>query len=135
MLLATRKMGHSAEQIDPQFVDRLLHEGPEVDPEVDPEADERTEPPAQTPNQIGDYKIVREIGRGGMGVVYEAEQYSLRRRVALKVLPQFSHFSNEFRVRFQREARAAARMHHKNIVPVFEVGNDDGYFLEKDLPE
>ncbi len=129
MLLASRKMRHSAEPIDPQFVDRLLHEGPKVDLEVDPEADERTEPTSETPNQIGDYQIVREIGRGGMGVVYEAEQYSLRRRVALKVLPLFSHFRSEFRVRFQREARAAARMHHKNIVPVFEVGNEDGYFF------
>jgi hypothetical protein len=71
--------------------------------------------------QIGDYRLLRELGRGGMGVVYEAEQQSLGRRVALKVLPTRMVGDPKSTGRFQREARAAARMHHTNIVPVFDV--------------
>jgi serine/threonine protein kinase len=73
---------------------------------------------------VGDYRIVAEIGRGGMGVVYEAEQQALGRRVALKVLPRTSAGDGSALIRFQREAKAAARMHHTNIVPVFDVGQD-----------
>ena len=80
---------------------------------------------SRKPNQVGDYRILREIGRGGMGVVYEAEQESLRRRVALKVLPRHAAGDEKALLRFQRETRAAARMHHTNIVPVFDVGEDD----------
>ena len=76
------------------------------------------------PQQIGDYRVNRELGRGGMGIVYEAEHTSLHRRVALKVLPQYAAGSASALERFQRETRAAARMHHSNIVPVFEVGQD-----------
>ncbi len=74
--------------------------------------------------QVGDYRILCEIGRGGMGVVYEAEQQALGRRVALKVLPRMSTGDPGAQIRFQREAKAAARMHHTNIVPVFDVGQD-----------
>src|SRR6202034_4129138 len=74
--------------------------------------------------EIGDYRISRQIGRGGMGVVYEAEQISLGRRVALKVLPGGAFRDAKSLQRFRHEARAAARLHHTNIVPVFEVGQD-----------
>ena len=79
--------------------------------------------------RIGGYRVLREIGRGGMGVVYEAEQEALGRRVALKVLPGALAGDAKARARFDREARAAARMHHTNIVPVFDVGQDDGYIF------
>jgi len=76
--------------------------------------------------QLGDYRIIREVGRGGMGVVYEAEQVSLGRHVALKVLPQNLLTDVKQRRRFEREAKAAAKLHHTNIVPVFGVGEDEG---------
>ena len=81
---------------------------------------------------MGDYRIVREIGRGGMGVVYEAEQVSLGRRVALKVLPWPAARDRTTLERFRREARASARLHHTNIVPVFEVGQDGEVQLLRD---
>jgi serine/threonine protein kinase/WD40 repeat protein len=74
--------------------------------------------------ELGNYRIVREIGRGGMGVVYEAEQLSLGRQVALKILPQHVAADRTALARFRREAKAAARLHHTNIVPVFEVGQE-----------
>jgi formylglycine-generating enzyme required for sulfatase activity/serine/threonine protein kinase len=81
-------------------------------------------PPALA--RLGDFRILREVGRGGMGVVYEAEQVSLGRHVALKVLPQKWLGDAQTRTRFAREAKAAARLHHTNIVPVFGVGEQDG---------
>jgi serine/threonine protein kinase/tetratricopeptide (TPR) repeat protein len=76
--------------------------------------------------QLGDYRIIREIGRGGMGVVYEAEQISLGRRVALKVLPFAAVLDRRHLQRFKNEAHAAAQLHHTNIVPVYSVGCERG---------
>jgi serine/threonine protein kinase len=75
---------------------------------------------------LGDFRIVREVGRGGMGIVYEAEQISLRRRVALKVLPFAATMDPRHLQRFHNEAQAAACLHHTNIVPVFSVGSEHG---------
>jgi serine/threonine protein kinase len=77
-------------------------------------------------NPLGDFQIIREIGRGGMGIVYEALQLSLGRRVALKVLPFAATFDARHLQRFQNEARAAAQLHHTNIVPVYGVGCERG---------
>jgi len=94
--------------------------------EADARDDAQQPPPPAIPRlrELGGYRIVREIGRGGMGVVYEAEQISLGRRVALKVLPGHVVGDRKALERFRREAKAAARLHHTNIVPVFEVGRE-----------
>ncbi len=75
---------------------------------------------------VGDFRILREVGRGGMGVVYEAEQMSLGRRVALKVLPWAAALDSRQLQRFKNETHAAASLHHRNIVPVFGVGCERG---------
>ncbi|MCR9246720.1 MAG: protein kinase [bacterium] len=78
-------------------------------------------------HRLGDFRIVVEVGRGGMGVVFEAFQESLSRRVALKVMPQATLLTGNQLMRFQREAQVAAQLHHSNIVPVFGSGETDGY--------
>jgi serine/threonine protein kinase len=78
------------------------------------------------PNSFGDFDIVRELGRGGMGIVYVAKQRSLKRLVALKVLPSSGPQAIKNRQRFRREAESAASLHHTNIVPVFGIGEQDG---------
>ncbi|TWT30393.1 Serine/threonine-protein kinase PrkC [Posidoniimonas corsicana] len=78
------------------------------------------------PDRLGDLRILGEIGRGGMGVVYEAEQESLGRRVAVKVLPGRALFDTRQLERFRREARTAAALQHPNIVPIYSVGEQDG---------
>jgi serine/threonine protein kinase/WD40 repeat protein len=86
-----------------------------------------TRPEGVRPGEaLGDFRLLREVGRGGMGVVYEAEQLSLRRRVALKVLPLAGVLDPRQLQRFQNEARAAACLHHPNIVPVYFVGCERG---------
>jgi serine/threonine protein kinase/WD40 repeat protein len=97
----------------------LEHVGPPA-----PDALARCDEPA--PRRLGDYRVLREVGRGGMGVVYEAQQEALGRRVALKVLPPALAADPTCLGRFRREARAAARLHHSNIVPVFDVGECHG---------
>jgi WD40 repeat protein/tRNA A-37 threonylcarbamoyl transferase component Bud32 len=80
-------------------------------------------PPLQP---LGDFRLLREVGRGGMGVVYEAEQLSLRRKVALKVLPFAATLDPRQLQRFRHEAQAAALLHHPNVVPVHAVGCERG---------
>jgi serine/threonine protein kinase/tetratricopeptide (TPR) repeat protein len=75
---------------------------------------------------LGDFRILREVGRGGMGIVYEAEQISLGRRVALKVLPLAPAMDAKQLQRFKNEAQASAHLHHSHIVPVYAVGCDRG---------
>jgi serine/threonine protein kinase len=75
---------------------------------------------------LGDFRLLREVGRGGMGVVYEAEQRSLGRRVAVKVLPFAAALDARHLQRFQNEAHAAAQLHHTHIVPVYAVGCERG---------
>ena len=77
------------------------------------------------PEVLGDYQIIQEIGRGGMGVVFEAQHATMHRRVALKVLPKSSAEKPNYLNRFLTEARSAGQLHHTNIVPVFEVGQAD----------
>lgn len=76
--------------------------------------------------RLGDFEIVREIGRGGMGIVYEARQLSLNRKVALKVISGGLALSTSAIVRFRREAEAAAKLHHTNIIPIHFTGEVDG---------
>ena len=106
----------------------VQHAAPQLDQQV---ADQGTALSAitgelATTMPLGDFRIIREIGRGGMGVVYEAEQLSLGRRVALKVLPFAAALDSRQLQRFKNEAQAAAHLHHTNIVPVFGVGCERG---------
>lgn len=103
---------HQINPNDSEFEVASEHEAPRLDHQ---ELDHQT---------VGEYRILREIGRGGMGIVYEAEQPSLNRRVALKLLPERTASSGSRKARFAREARAIAKLHHTNIVPVYNVGAD-----------
>jgi WD40 repeat protein/tRNA A-37 threonylcarbamoyl transferase component Bud32 len=76
--------------------------------------------------QLGDYELHRELGRGGMGVVYEARQISLNRLVALKMIRDSEFASGHELFRFQNEAKVVATLDHANIVPIIEVGNLEG---------
>ena len=83
-------------------------------------------PGLHPPARVGEFEVTRVIGRGGMGVVYEATDTKLNRRVALKVLPADAAIDPAARRRFLREAQAAAGLHHPHVVPVLTVGEADG---------
>jgi len=83
---------------------------------------------------IGDFKILRELGSGGMGTVYEADQLSLKRKVALKLLPAHLSFSDLAVAKFQREAEAGGRQSHPGIVTVYAVGEHQGrHYIAQEL--
>ncbi len=112
-----------AKEIEQLFPTLLIFE--KLKPTAE-ELEDRPPPVRETDGlpKISAYRILREIGRGGMGVVYEAEQLALGRRVALKVLPPGNATDLAAVERFELEARAAAGLHHSNIVPVFDVGRE-----------
>ncbi len=91
------------------------------------DSDARQMTPVPPPEKIGEYVLLREIGRGGMGVIYSARHAEVGRKVALKILPH--RVSNDQRAlaRFRREARAIAGIHHTNVVPLFEFGEHQGH--------
>jgi tetratricopeptide (TPR) repeat protein len=133
ILGAWRRRRDEGETIDPEEVVRAhpdlaaeLRERFAVMHAVDQAFEAAT--PEGMPARIGEYRILREIGRGGMGVVYEAEQSRMRRKVALKVLSLAITGTPQAVKRFQREAQAAGRLHHTNIVPVHDLDQHAGYW-------
>ena len=118
-------------------LERHLAENEDVRDLLEPMLDDRpgdAQPGHPDARRLGDYSLLREIGRGGMGVVFEAEETSLGRRVALKVLAPHLTQSERQVERFRREAAAAAKLIHPSIVPVHAVGEEDGnHFIAMEL--
>jgi WD40 repeat protein/serine/threonine protein kinase/tetratricopeptide (TPR) repeat protein len=131
-----RRYPEHADEIRDMLPALVLVEKAKAPDDTSGEARGRTSTAVTPLRQLGDYQILREVGRGGMGVVYEAQQLSLGRHVAIKVLPSHSLLDRRHLARFQREARSAARLHHTNIVPVFGVGEQDGlhYYVMQFIP-
>lgn len=122
---------HDFAERHPDLADRILDLFPTIAAmeqlrDVKDEASDEQHPPL-TLKRLGDLQLVREIGRGGMGIVYEAVQESLDRNVAVKVLPAQMLLEETRLTRFKREARIAAKLHHTNIVPILGVGEDNGH--------
>lgn len=112
-----------------QFLDEHEDYRDLLEPMIEDEVEEEGAPY----ERLGEYRLLREVGRGGMGVVYEAEQTGLGRRVALKVLPAHLTLDETTILRFQREARLAARLEHKGIVAVHGVGKaKEAYYFAMD---
>jgi hypothetical protein len=134
----------SLERGDSPSIDELLTQHPDLADQLEPslrklaalhqmadrlQSPETADPLADLIGQdgtLGDYRIIRELGRGGMGIVYEAQQISLARRVALKVLPFAAVLDPRHLQRFKNEALAAASLDHPNIVEVYGVGCERG---------
>src|SRR5436305_5721216 len=118
-------------------VNCLLGEGQESDTQASTEDFERVLGEAPVPDQqwrMGNYEILEEIGRGGMGVIYRARQRHSRRIVALKRILSFHAGSHDALARFRRETESAAHLDHPNILPIYDVGeSEDGlpYFSMK----
>ncbi|MBM81521.1 MAG: hypothetical protein CMJ78_13150 [Planctomycetaceae bacterium] len=119
------KYPEHADQIQNMFPTVALMERLAIDSELSASTQSKKRH-VEHPSELGGFRIESEIGRGGMGVVYKAEQVALSRHVALKVLPSQWLATPNQRKRFEREARAAARLHHTNIIPVFGIGEDHG---------
>jgi len=90
--------------------------------------------PRKSPERIGRYQVVERIGRGAMGLVYRARDESMNREVALKILTADIEDDPDIRARFHREAEAAARLSHPNIITIYDVGEDgDRFFIVMEL--
>src|SRR5512140_2506386 len=107
--------------MDDESSDSLLREIARIDDATPPEPEADL-----TGSSLGRFRVLSPLGRGGMGVVYRAEDEALRREVALKVLPPSATGDEERRRRLLREARAAAAVNHPNIATIYEVGEADG---------
>src|SRR5262245_1207508 len=132
-----RRYPEHSDEIRDMLPALVLMEKAKADDDTPGQERPATAPAAAPPlSQFGDYQLLREVGRGGMGVVYEAQQLSLGRHVAIKVLPPHALLDPRQLGRFQREARSAAKLHHTNIVPVFGVGEQDGlhYYVMQFIP-
>ena len=90
-------------------------------------------PRQQSSSSLDDYEIIREIGRGGTAIVYEAYHKSLRRKVALKQLPAAAALDPRWQERFQNEVHATSQLSHPNIVPFYELGKDGAHFYTMQL--
>src|SRR5262249_39248127 len=108
-----------------QFADAFAR--PRSRPPAPPTLPATARPPSSStlPRQFGEYELVEELGRGGMGVVYKARQPKLDRTVALKMILRGEHATAQDQQRFSIEAQAAGRLQHPNIVQIYEAGEVD----------